>query len=167
MPPPPQVCGAVHVPQLTVRATPQLSVPASMPQLAPPRRAQNCVLVSAVQPHTFGMLPPPHVVGAIQTGPLLMKWPIPSQTRGCCPAQAVAFGLQSLQRPVVALQVMQGSGSLTHAVPVALQVCGVLPMQRRVAGWQIPVHVPAEQTFGQTMLLFEFAQWPVASQSCG
>jgi len=96
-----------------------------------------------------------------------MKWPIPSQMIGCCAAHAVAFGLQSLQRPVVALQFMQGRGSLTQAVPVALHVCGVLPEQRRAAGWQIPVHVPAEQTFGQTMLLFEFAQWPVASQSCG
>jgi hypothetical protein len=86
---------------------------------------------------------------------------------GCCPAQAVELGLQSLQRPVVALQFMQGSGSLTQAVPVALHVCGVLPEQRLVPGWQIPVHTPAEQTFGQTMLLFEFPQWPVASQSWG
>jgi hypothetical protein len=145
----------------------QLSVPVNMPQLAPPSRAQNCAFVSAVQPHTLGVAPPPHVRGATQTGPLLMKWPIPSQMIGCCPAQAVELGLQSLQRPVLATQVMQGSGSLTHAVPVALHVCGVLPEQRLVPGWHIPVHTPAEQTFGQTMLLFEFAQWPVASQSCG
>jgi hypothetical protein len=50
-----------HVPQLAVREAPQLSVPKSEPQFLPPNRVQNAVSVSAVQPHTFTVPPPPHV----------------------------------------------------------------------------------------------------------
>lgn len=47
VPPPPQVFGLAHPPQLeTLRELPQVSVPESAPHTAP-RRAQNCVLVSA------------------------------------------------------------------------------------------------------------------------
>jgi hypothetical protein len=58
---PPHVCGAVHVPQFTaVRVVPQLSAAVTLPQFLP-RREQNVVLFSAVQPHTFAVPPPPHV----------------------------------------------------------------------------------------------------------
>lgn len=50
VPPPPQLCGAAHAPQLaTVRGALQLSVPVSWPQLAL-RRAQNAGSDSATQP---------------------------------------------------------------------------------------------------------------------
>jgi hypothetical protein len=48
VPPPPQVCGAVHEPhELTVRDVPQLSFAVTMPQFFP-RRAQNEPSVSGV-----------------------------------------------------------------------------------------------------------------------
>src|SRR5688572_7481758 len=49
VPPPPHVWGDAHVPhELTVRGAPQLSVPVSVPHVAP-SRAQNAALVSGVQ----------------------------------------------------------------------------------------------------------------------
>jgi hypothetical protein len=66
VPPPPQVCGALQLPQLdTVRITPQLSAPVNGPHVLP-RREQNAVLDSPVQPHTPGVTPPPQVCGAVQ-----------------------------------------------------------------------------------------------------
>ena len=58
--PPPQVAGAVHDPQLTLREARQLSVAIKVPQFLP-SRVQIAVLVSAVQPHTLLVPPPPHV----------------------------------------------------------------------------------------------------------
>jgi hypothetical protein len=56
VPPPPQVCGEVQVPQeLTVREVPQLSLAVTEPQVLP-RREQNAVLLSAVH-----VLPPVQV----------------------------------------------------------------------------------------------------------
>jgi hypothetical protein len=53
-PPPPQVCGAVQLPQFTeLRRLPQLSGPLTDPQFFP-SRAQNCDADSDVHPHTFG-----------------------------------------------------------------------------------------------------------------
>jgi hypothetical protein len=57
VPPPAQVAGDVHVPQLMVRATPQLSVPAKESQFLP-CRLQNTASVSGAQPQTFGPPPP-------------------------------------------------------------------------------------------------------------
>src|SRR5262245_39391878 len=49
MPPPPHVCGEVHVPHdETVRVAPQLSAPVTAPQLLP-RREQKLVSLSDVQ----------------------------------------------------------------------------------------------------------------------
>jgi hypothetical protein len=164
-PPPPHVCGAVQLPQLAVRAAPQLSVPVRFPQLALPSREQKVALLSALQPQTLGMLPPPQVCGATQTAPLLMKCPMPSHLTGCCPMQLSAPGLQSLQSPVGALHVMQGRGSLTQAVPVALHTCGVMPRQRFARGWQMPVQLPAEHTFGHAPPALS-CQWPAPSHVC-
>src|SRR5687767_7560215 len=62
VPAPPQVAGEVQVPhELTVRLTPQLSVPETEPQFLP-SRLQKAVLVSGVQlppPQTLGVPPPP------------------------------------------------------------------------------------------------------------
>jgi hypothetical protein len=59
-PPPAQVCGAVHTPQLAVRDAPQLSLEVTLPQFLP-SPAQNAAVLCAVQPHTFPVPPPPHV----------------------------------------------------------------------------------------------------------
>jgi hypothetical protein len=60
VPPPPQVCGAMHVPHdATVRDVPQLSVPVTLPQFLP-SRVQNAAFVSGAHPHTFAVPPPPH-----------------------------------------------------------------------------------------------------------
>jgi hypothetical protein len=64
-PPPPHVTPVPeHAPQLAVRAAPQLSLAVTSPQFLP-RRVQNSVFVSAVQPQTFAAPPPPHVMGAV------------------------------------------------------------------------------------------------------
>jgi len=60
VPPPPHVWGAVQVPQLTVRMAPQLSARVTEPQVVP-SRVQNAALVSAVQPQTLVVPPPPQV----------------------------------------------------------------------------------------------------------
>jgi hypothetical protein len=79
--------------------------------------------------------------------------------------QLSAPGLQSLQSPVGTLQVMQGKGLLSQAVPSVLQICGVSPRQRFAAGWQMPVQVPAEHTFGHAPPALS-CQWPAPSQVC-
>jgi hypothetical protein len=87
-----------------------------------------------------------------------------SHLTGCCPIQASAPGLQSLHNP--ALHVMQGKGSLTHAAPSALHTCGVVFMQRFASGWQMPVQLPAEHTFGHAPPALS-CQWPLPSHVCG
>jgi hypothetical protein len=57
VPPPPQVSGGVHVPQL--RTCPQPSE--SMPQVTP-----DAAHVVGAQPQRFGTPEPPHVAGAVQ-----------------------------------------------------------------------------------------------------
>jgi hypothetical protein len=62
VPPPPHVCGEVHVPhELTVRDVPQLSFAVTLPQLSP-SRVQNAVLFSAVQD-------PPQAPLSVHTAP--------------------------------------------------------------------------------------------------
>jgi hypothetical protein len=60
VPPPPHVCGSVHVPQLAVRGASQWSVFVTVPQFFP-SRVQKAASLSAVQPQTLGAPPPPHV----------------------------------------------------------------------------------------------------------
>src|SRR5205814_718100 len=70
VPLPPQVCGEVHMPQLsTDRGAAQLSVPESGPQFFP-MRAQNCGSVSLTQPQTFAVTAP-QLCGAAHTPQLL------------------------------------------------------------------------------------------------
>jgi hypothetical protein len=68
---------------MAVRIPPQLSVPVSVPQFALPSLEQKVALLSALQPQTFGVVPPPQVCGATQIGPLLTKWPMLSHFTGC------------------------------------------------------------------------------------
>jgi hypothetical protein len=62
VPPPPQVTPVpLHVPhEATLRAVPQLSVPDQAPQ-ALPNRLQKVASLSGMQPHTFGVPPPPQL----------------------------------------------------------------------------------------------------------
>ena len=62
VPPPPQVCGEVQLPQVVTRVAPQLSVALTAPQ-ALPRRAQNAALDSELQGGTQAE--------AVQTFPVL------------------------------------------------------------------------------------------------
>ena len=63
-PPPPQVWGEAQVedPQLTVRPMPQLSMELTEPQFLP-RRLQNWLFVSPVQPHLLATPLPPQESG--------------------------------------------------------------------------------------------------------
>lgn len=64
VPPLPQVCAALQVPQLaTVRSAPQLSGAVTEPQFLP-RREQKAASVSAPQPQMFAAPAPPQVWGA-------------------------------------------------------------------------------------------------------
>jgi hypothetical protein len=63
VPPPPQLCGGVHVPQLTL--LPQLST--AMPQLFPAQ-----AVPSGVQPHTPGIPAPPHDSGGAHPQPTVL-----------------------------------------------------------------------------------------------
>jgi hypothetical protein len=73
----------------------------------------------------------------------------------------LALGLQSLQTPAP-----------THAVhvvpfcqvPVASQVCEMLPLHCFAPGLQTPMHPPAEHTL-VVQLGSALVQWPVLSQS--
>jgi hypothetical protein len=59
----PHVCGRVQLPHEAVRATPQLSVPVTLPQFLE-RRVQKVVFDSGVQadwPHTLAVPPPAQV----------------------------------------------------------------------------------------------------------
>src|SRR5262249_34943568 len=57
----PHTLGAVHEPQSTLtRLTAQLSISDTAPQFFP-SRAQNAALLSAIQPQTPGVPPPPQV----------------------------------------------------------------------------------------------------------
>jgi len=70
-PPPPQVCGAVQLPQLMVPPQPS----PAWPQLYP--RLLHVWAVHIVVPQTFGWLLAPQVSGAVQV-PQLRRLPQPS-----------------------------------------------------------------------------------------
>src|SRR5207244_1908772 len=71
VPPPPQVCGAVHVPHETVRGWLQLSSAVTPPQVLPSRR-QNATSVSGVHTPTQVLLAP-QLWGAVQLPQLTMR----------------------------------------------------------------------------------------------
>jgi hypothetical protein len=73
VPPPPQVAGEVHVPQLSVPPQPSLMDP----QLSP--CAAHVVGVHVPPPHTLAVPPPPQVAGEVQV-PQLSVPPQPSAT---------------------------------------------------------------------------------------
>jgi hypothetical protein len=113
VPPPPHVCGVVHVPQLAVRVAPQLSAAITIPQFLP-TRVQNAVFVSATQlgPHTFATPPPPHVCGAVH---------VPQFAVCIVPQLSAAITIPQLL-PLRLQKVVSDSG--VHTVP---QTFGVPP----------------------------------------
>jgi len=62
-PPPPHVCGRSQAPQFVLLKVAQLSAAVTRPQVSP-RRLQKAGFVSAAQPHSLGVPPPPQVCGA-------------------------------------------------------------------------------------------------------
>jgi hypothetical protein len=74
VPPPPQVWGVVHDPQVTVRDTPQLSFAVSCPQFFP-LRWHRVASPSGVHPQTLGVpgLPPPQLLGLAQEPQLTVR----------------------------------------------------------------------------------------------
>jgi hypothetical protein len=95
-----QDCGDAHVPQLTVRLLPQLSLALTLLQLAP-LREQNRASLSAVQPQVLAVPLPPQV------------WPVPLQLLD--PQSTVRF------RPQLSV-----ADTLPHLpAQKAVSVCGV------------------------------------------
>jgi hypothetical protein len=66
----PHVCPLAQPPQSSARVTPQLSFTESGPQVRP-AAPQSCVWLSATQPQTLGVPPPPQARGAVQLAPQL------------------------------------------------------------------------------------------------
>src|SRR5262249_28411274 len=102
-PPPPQVCGAVQTPQVSVPPQPSGIVPQFVPCAAPASRVQV--------PQTFAAPPPPQVSGAVQRPQVS----VPPQPSGIVP-QFFPCAAQ-----VVGVQVPQ-----TFAVPPPPQVSGAV-----------------------------------------
>lgn len=99
LPVPPQVSVPPHVPHATLlRAAPQLSLPLTFPQFFP-SRAQKAPLPSGVQPHTFAVPPPPHVVFALQLPHATARgWPqrsVPLPVPQATPSRAQNCGFVS------------------------------------------------------------------------
>jgi hypothetical protein len=117
VPPPPQVCGGVHDPHdATERPVPQLSVPITGPQLLP-RRVQNELSDSAVQPHRLAVPPPAQVCGGVHA-------PHDGTVRDAPQLSLPVTLPQSL--PSLAQNAGSVSGAQPHAlaVPPPAQVCG-------------------------------------------
>jgi hypothetical protein len=119
-PPPPQVCGAVQVPQATVPPHPSLRTPQFLLALVQ-------LFGTQVEPHTLGVPPPPQVAGTVQV--LAVQSSVPPHALGTVP-----------QRPVQLVTVSVQPHTL--AVPPPPQVLGdvqVLALQ---------LSVPLEQMYG-------------------
>jgi hypothetical protein len=117
----------VHEPQLAARETPQLSLDVTLPQFLP-RRAQNAVFVSAVQPHTPDVPPPPHVT------PVPLHVPHEATVRDVPQLSAAATLPQFLTSRVQYAASVSGVQPHTFAVPPPPQLTPV------------PLHVPHDAT---------------------
>jgi hypothetical protein len=123
VPPPPHVCGAVHVPQFTVRAMPQLSVTPTMPHVFP-RPEQMAASLCGMQPQVLGTPPPPQVLGGMH---------VPQVAVRDAPQLSVALRL-----PQVADSRMQNALSdsavqpQTFAWPEPAQLCGAVQVPQSI-----------------------------------
>ncbi len=111
-PPPPQVSGGVHAPQLTVPSEPS--------PISPHIPAVRVLGVHPGRPHTLGTPPPPHVAGAMQT-PQLIEPPHPSGNE-----PQLSPGGQDVRG-------VQASGrmhSIASALPVTTAIDGMSPSRR-------------------------------------
>jgi hypothetical protein len=133
-PAPPHVLGAVQPrPKLqsaTVRAPLQLSVLVTLPQFFP-SLVQNATLVSAVQPHSFAVPPPPHVPGALQ---------VPQEATARTVPQLSVFvtapqSLPSREQNVVLSSAVQLGGPHTLLAP---QVCGAVQVPQEATVRLLP-----------------------------
>src|SRR5262245_57859302 len=101
-PPPPHVCGAVHVPQ-------SISVP--QPSFCCPHEALSCAQVSGVHgalPHLLGP-PPPQKSGAVQL-PQSTRFPHPSDCLPqSTPSSAQVLGIQVPESRLMVVSVFEPS----------------------------------------------------------
>jgi hypothetical protein len=121
MPPPPHVCGDVHVPQLiTLRDVPQLSFAVTLPQFFP-TRVQNAAFVSAPQPHTLAMPAPPHVCGDMHVPQFITVREAPQLSLAVTLPQFFPTREQNAE-------FVSGTqfGPHTFAVPPPPHVCGIV-----------------------------------------
>jgi hypothetical protein len=122
--------------------------------------------VLPLQSRLFGMQAPPHMP-MLQTFahnmPLLVQWPVVSQSCGWLPLHRVAPGRHS--QPVDPTHAPVQTAPLDTHCAVVLQVCGVLPLkQRELPGVHSPPHEPLLQRNGHAVPL---AQLPLLLQVCG
>ena len=95
IPAPPQVCGAVQMPQSSVLLQPSPRLPQFFPCAA------QVLGVQAAEPHTFAVPPPPHVCGDVQV-PQVSVLPQPSLMLSQflpCATQVVGEQPQTLATP--------------------------------------------------------------------
>jgi hypothetical protein len=97
----------------------------------------------------------------------LTQLPVESQVRTTLLLQSTAPGVQPVVEHTPAVHPLAQAAPLVQ-LPVALQVCGTVPLHCCDFGTQVPVHVAAPaltlHTYGQAPALTHL---PVESQDCG
>jgi hypothetical protein len=141
---PPQVLGAVHVPQLTVPPPPFGAELQFWPL------AQACAVDSGVHPHELAVPPPPHGLGAVQVLPQLIMPPQPLETDPHLPAQAAVIDkgvhpqtLAVPPPPHVLGEVQLGPQLIMAAPQPGSKVPQLLPVGQG-AGLQVLTQAPLE-----------------------
>lgn len=114
-PPPPQVWGDVHVPQVAVRETPHASTPKIVPHVAV-LDAQKAASVGEVHPHALGVPPPPQVWGEVHVPQVAVR--TSPQLSGAVSVPQAAPAAAQNAASLCAVQAQ------TFAVPLPPQVCG-------------------------------------------
>jgi hypothetical protein len=133
VPPPPHVTPVpVHAPhEATVRAAPQLSAPDQLPQ-ALPSREQNVGLSSGVQPHTFGVPPPPQVT------PVPLHVPHEATVRAAPQLSVPDQAPQALPNRLQKVASLSGMQPHTFAVPPPPQLAPVALQVPQLADREAP-----------------------------
>jgi len=142
VPPPPHVCGAVHVtpPFDALHVTLTLQLLTTLPHLPPHVVPTGC----GVHPHALATPEPPHVCGAAHTTPPfdalhVTIWPQLLVTVPHLPLHAALLsGTHALHAPAAQ---PYGQAIASCHVPVASQVCSSLALHRVACGWQLPPQV--------------------------
>jgi hypothetical protein len=130
-----QVSGDVQLPQTWVPPQPFETVPQFLPE-------QAVAFALGVQPHTFGVPPPPQVCGEVQASHVCMP-PQPFGTEPHLPAQAVALTVGThwhlLGEPLQASLLAQAVQRDASAQPLLASVVTHLSPHFLVPGPQVPI----------------------------